>query len=588
MNQLLQEKTHSNSFGLTPPIKIGLSNFIKISFCLAVISLLLAVNSMLFAQTPDWIWAKSAGTSADEYPYDIARDVDGNIYACGFFFGPSMSFGNITLTNSGNWNFFVVKYDSNGNVLWAKNPDGTPEAAAGSIAIDGANNVYVTGSFWGPTLTIGDTTLTNVNYSAYEDQSDIFIIKYDPSGNVLWAKSMGGSKSEVGWSIAVDPFDNIILSGWFTSPDAAFDSLILVSLEDDPNLLGDTYIAKLNSNGKVLWVKGAGTTGYYDIVESVTSDNSGNIYAIGTYSGPSITWDTLTLDNTALGFSDIFITRLDSAGNIIWLKNIEGDADDNGRGIASDSHGNIFITGSFASSTLNFGNTSLINSHPGTGDWFIAKYDSTGNQVSAHSAEGNGNEFDWRAVTCDAEGNVYATAEYSSDVLTFDSISSIGNAGYLDIFIVKYNSSGDLVWVTSIGSDSNDEPLGIAVSAVDNVYVAGGFDNDLIFDNTTLINKGGLDFFIAKLANSNVGINEIANEKAITVYPNPSSDKITVSFSSNEKGELQILNLSGQLIFYKEINSMREEIDVSKLPAGVYLITATNATRKLENVFLKQ
>jgi len=99
---------------------------------------------------------------------------------------------------------------------------------------------------------------------------------------------------------------------------------------------------------------------------------------------------------------------------------------------------------------------------------------------------------------------------------------------------------------------------------------------------------GGLDFFIAKLANSNVGINEIANEKAITVYPNPSSDKITVSFSSNEKGELQILNLSGQLIFYKEINSMREEIDVSKLPAGVYLITATNATRKLENVFLKQ
>jgi hypothetical protein len=109
--------------------------------------------------------------------------------------------------------------------------------------------------------------------------------------------------------------------------------------------------------------------------------------------------------------------------------------------------------------------------------------------------------------------------------------------------------------------------------------------------NTILWIKNDLVLALAKNRDQSeckIIINEIENEKAITVYPNPSSDKITVSFSSNEKGMLQVLNALGQLIYSKEINSSMEEIDVSQFTNGIYLIITTSATQKLESVFLKQ
>jgi hypothetical protein len=463
--------------------------------------------------------------------------------------------------------------------MWAKNPDGTPETAAASLALDNEGNLYVTGSFWGESLTVGDTTLTNVSYSLYEYQSDIFIIKYDPFGNVIWAKSMGGSKSEVGWSIAVDDSDNILLCGWFTSPDAAFDSIVLTSLEDDPNTFGDAYIAKLNTDGNVVWAKSAGTAGYEDISNAITSDQHGNIYVAGSFASSSLVWDSLTLANTSEGFSDIFVIKLDPAGNILWLKGVEGALNDLGRGLTSDPEGNVFVTGSFKSGSLYFGANELANSFPGTGDWFIAKYDSFGNDLWARSAEGNGEEFDWRAVTCDADGNAYATAEFSSYFLEFDDTTFIVNYGDLDLFVVKYTASGEVAWAINAGGAGNDEPLGITLSGT-NICLAGTFSEDISFGNNELNNYGGLDFFIANLSSFNVGIGESESYLSTNIFPNPTSDKITVTLFASDQRQFQLLiklfDLLGREIFSTEEGTISgtftKQLDISQLSAGSYFL----------------
>jgi len=172
------------------------------------------------AQAPNWQWAKSAGGAgyieAQSYLQSVAVDAAGNSYVVGWYDSPTITFGSITLTNNDNTgnsdDLFFVKYDVNGNVVWAKGAGGAGSDDAQSIAVDGSGNIYITGWFSSPTLTIGSTTLINGGLR------DIFLVKYDANGNIIWAKGAGGTGSEDAQSITVDGSGNIYVVGWFNSP----------------------------------------------------------------------------------------------------------------------------------------------------------------------------------------------------------------------------------------------------------------------------------------------------------------------------------------------------------------------------------
>ena len=144
------------------------------------------------------VWAKAAGGTGTDEPYGIATDATGNIYITGNFGSSSITFGTVTLTSPG---FFLTKYDANGNVLWAKSAGGSAYSNSGNaVATDASGNVFVTGSF-PSSLSFGTTTLTNT------DNPDIFIVKYDASGTVLWARgstSSSGGDYSYGGGIATD------------------------------------------------------------------------------------------------------------------------------------------------------------------------------------------------------------------------------------------------------------------------------------------------------------------------------------------------------------------------------------------------
>jgi len=226
-----------------------------------------------FAQSPAFLWAQRAGGTDSDYGYSCSTDANGNIIATGFFMSPTITFGTTTLTNAnaGMDDMFIVKYDPNGNVLWAKSAGGTSYDEGYSCSTDASGNIIATGIFQSPSITFGITTLTNA------DTGDMFIVKYDPNGNVLWAKSAGGTSNDMGKSCSTDANGNVFVTGYFDSPSITFGSTTLTNAGGD-----DMFIVKLS-----------GATG----IEESNFENSFSVFP-----SPTSRYLTLTLskgDETA-------------------------------------------------------------------------------------------------------------------------------------------------------------------------------------------------------------------------------------------------------------------------------------------------
>ena len=279
-------------------------------FCL-LLSSIFSVN----AQTPNWQWAKSEGGTSSEVSTGVCTDASGNVFITGLFFSPTITFGTTTLTNAGGMDIFIVKYDATGNVLWAKSAGGVYGERGQSVCTDASGNVFITGHFYSPTIIVGTTTLTNTNQTT-DSTSDIFIVKYDASGNVLWAKSEGSGSNESGQSVCTDASGNVFITGSFYSGNLYIGTTWLFLSEWDR--YNDIFIVKYDTSGNVLWAKSAGGAGS-DLSSGVCTNASGNIFITGYFGNPNINFGTTTLTNA--GALDIFIAKLGGITGINDIKN---------------------------------------------------------------------------------------------------------------------------------------------------------------------------------------------------------------------------------------------------------------------------
>lgn len=204
--------------------------------------------------------------------------------------------------------FLALAFCLNGNAQtwqWAKGATGVGSEEGYSSATDTAGNVFITGSFTGSTISFGAYTLTNAGTNA-----NVFITKYAPNGNVLWAKSATGTVSDYGFSVSTDVVGNVFVTGCFQSPSTTFGTYTLTNAGTNSNI----FIAKYDANGNVLWAKSAGgiadDRGY-----GVTTDATGNVLVTGYFQSPTITFGTYTLTNS--GNYDVFIAKYDANGNIL-------------------------------------------------------------------------------------------------------------------------------------------------------------------------------------------------------------------------------------------------------------------------------
>ena len=337
----------------------------------------------------------------------------------------------ITVSNAGGFDGVIIKYNSSGTPQWARRIGGSGGDYVRSVATDSNGNIVVVGQYFSNPVTIYDTdgttaftTLSNAG------QADTFIIKYNSSGTPQWVRRIGGDGGDNGYGITTDSSGNITVGGTYSSnPPTIYDTDGTTTFTGFTALpyAGsiDGFIVQYNSSGTPQWARRIGGT-EGDGGFAITTDSSGNITVGGNYTSTTLTiYDTdgtaaFTLANA--GSTDAFIVQYDSSGDPQWARRIGGTGGDAAYDMTTDSSGNITVVGNYSSTTLTIYNTDGTTafttlSNAGSIDGFIIKYNSSGTPQSAKRIGGTGDDYASRIAT-DSNGNIVVVGPYTSTTMT--------------------------------------------------------------------------------------------------------------------------------------------------------------------------
>lgn len=379
-------------------------------------------------------WINLFGNGGMDVGSGIVIDTSGSAYVVGY-------------TNSagfGGDDAFIAKFDTYGDIQWQRAFGSVNTDQAVAIAIDGSNNAYVVGSTTG----------------GGSGGSDIMLLKFDPTGNLLWQRAFGGSNTEYGYAVATDVDGNVYVVGSTVSQGAGS---------------GDAIIAKYNSGGVLWWQVAFGGVAA-DGAVGIVADSQGNAIISGFTS------------SVGSGNSDQYIIKVSASGAIQWQRCFGSSGADRAYGITVDHHNSVYMVGRTASQGA--GDTDIV----------VVKYDHQG-IIQWQRALGG--------TSADAGYNIYA--DIFDCVYVVGTTASDGDAGG-DIVVVKYNEDGHMQWQRLITGTSADSGAGIVVDQYGSMFLVG---------STSSQGHGGSDAFIAKLPSDGSKVGTYGNfiYRAATLTP---------------------------------------------------------------------
>ncbi len=430
-------------------------------------------NAMLTVN-PGFLWARAFGGTNDDFATGIATDVAGNVYVAGYF-SNLCAFGNDTLLSHGGADAVVAKYDPAGTLIWVRQAGGGGIDRATALAVTESGQVYLAGTFSG-LAEFGTTNLSSVG------ASNIFLAKLDGDGDLLWVRPVVCTNTFRVKSLAIDVSGNCWLAGTF-STFVDFGGITLSGYTD-------AFLAKFDNMGNPVWGRRFGG-GSLDEATSVRISPDGNSYVTGSFVGSATFGGTNLVSG---GNEDMFLIKLNSAGDVVWAKRGGGLFTDMGNGLAVDAEGGVYVAGQYTRSA-SFDGVVLTNAFGIT--LFIARYTSEGSLLWIRQA-GTNTATVATAVTVDPARNVYVTGNYGTNSAFGDGIL----AGTNDCFVTVYDSAGTLQWVRSAGGSGFDSGQSVALDQFGGLLVAGHFQTNVTFriPSLALSNAGGFDGFLAKIA----------------------------------------------------------------------------------------
>jgi hypothetical protein len=347
------------------------------------------------------------------------------------------------------------------------------------VAVDGFGNVYVTGQYSG-----------NCDFDPGQGVdkhigglTSVFLSKFDSSGNYQWARTWGGGGYDNGTGVAVDEFGNVYVIGGFHYT-VDFDPGPGVDNHTSPDIQTDAFLSKFDSSGNFKWARTWGEPGI-DAGTGVAVDASGNVYATGEYFGTADFDPGPGVDeHSSFGNTDIFLSKFDSSGNFKWARTWGGTDDDSGGGISADGSGNAYVTGFFMD-TVDFDPGPGVDNHlsDAARNVFLSKFDSSGNFIWARTWGGT-SSASGPEVTVDGYANAYVTGRFCG-MVDFDPGPGVDNHssyGNEDVFLSKFDSSGNFLWARTWGGQWDDDGNGVSVDVYGNTYVTGFFQDTVDFD----------------------------------------------------------------------------------------------------------
>ncbi len=271
--------------------------------------------SAFFATSQDFDWANEAGGNGSDQGYDIAVDNNGNSYVCGWF-SDTAWFGSETLISHGLKDVFLAKYDTNGVFQWVQQGYGTGSNTAAGITLDDNGNIFITGWFQDE-IHFGEEHL--IAFGLF----DMFVCKYSPEGEALWAQQTTGEQDNYGNRIAINPEGDVLVSGSFRHVVGFGNGIDFESAGDR-----DIFIANYSNDGEIQWVKQLGGKGE-DRGYGIISDDNGNIYLTGFFNG-ICSFEDHNIYSPAI--TSVYVCKFDPAGNLTWVNHAFGNANDFARG----------------------------------------------------------------------------------------------------------------------------------------------------------------------------------------------------------------------------------------------------------------
>lgn len=450
------------------------------------------------------------GSTGDERATSTAIDSSGNVYVVGRFtgtvdFDPSSAVN--SLTSYGSTDVFITKTSPNGDLLWVKRLGGTDADVGNGISVDGSGNVITVGLFKSSAyFNPADSTTAILTAPAAAGTNQIFVSKLDTDGNYLWAKNFGcacGSYNSNVTGVSVDSSTGAIFTVGSVPQATDFDP---GPASDTKTLSGnyDFFLQKLNSSGIYEWAFTLGAGGNESSFD-VTASNSGDVVVTGVVPGPA------NVNFNPRGTSSIlntgnFLARYSPTGILRWAKSLPGTLSS----IREDTGNNFVLGGALSGGTdLDFDpdtGTAYLNSTNGLG--FLLKLNSSGSFTWVKQLPAAAQFVNTDGDSILATGSFAGSADFDpgAGVVTLTSTYSSGTTYSNDLYVTKFDSSGNLLWAKSSGGSGDLTTAGVVVTPSHDSFIAGNFTSVGDFGPSPCVmnftSKGSYDVFYLAL-NSN-------------------------------------------------------------------------------------
>ncbi len=505
-------------------------------------------------------WQKTIGADTSDQLNSIQQTSDGG-YILGGNSNSNIS-GDKTENSNGDFDFWIIKTDLIGNILWQNTIGGSNLDVLTDMqkTNDGG---YILGGFSASNIS-GDKTENSLG------GNDYWIVKIDSIGNIQWQNTIGGNNDDRLYSISTT-YDGGYILGGYSRSNISGDKL------ENCSGYSDYWVVKTDSLGGIQWQNTIGGSSTDQLITAIPTTDGG--YMLGGRSTSNISGDKTEDSN---GGYDYWIVKIDSVGNIQWQNTIGANDFDLLTNIFQTNDDGYIISGN-SNSPASGDKTENTN---GIEDYWIVKTDFLGNIQWENTIGGNNTDvLNYTEQTVDGG---YILGGWSRSDSSGDKTEN-RCFGSNDYWIVKTDPVGNIIWQNTIGGDQYDQLYSVDQTS-DNGYILGGYSSSSIACDKDENSHGNFDYWLVKLYPDTItGISNFhasLNDGISKLYPNPGMNTINIILDKHEEN-IKIINLLGETIIqYKVVIDEYKivKLDISTLTTGMYFVKIGNEIQK----FLKQ